>query len=267
MNTEWFYSPERTPRELREAFRREEWKRPTKGMGLGYATMNLVIVPQQDAFDFQLFCFRNPKPCPLIEVLEAGNSFPTISAAGADIRTDLPQYRIYRAGKLAEEVLNIKDYWRDDLVTFLIGSTGGTDKALVDAGLPVRQLEGTRSHVAYLSSIPIVPAGRYHTGQLVVAMRPMTPAQAIRATEITARMPQLQGGPVHVGYPEAIGIADINQPDFGEAVAFREREIPVFWAGGVTAQIVAMASGIEFMIGHAAGHMFISDLTAGMLTV
>jgi uncharacterized protein YcsI (UPF0317 family) len=264
---DWYYDPGRTPQELRSAFRREDWTSSTKGMGLGYVPMNLVILPQADAYDFLVFCFRNPKPCPLIEVTEPGDPVPIYCAPDADLRADLPKYCVYEKGRLVEEVLNIMDYWRGDLVCFLIGATAGADRVLMEAGVPVRQLEETHSHVAYMSNIPAQPAGRFHSGHLVVPMRPLTPAQAIRAIQITTRLPALQGAPIHIGDPTAIGIQDLSKPDFGVPVTIKEGETPVFWAGGATAQIVAMESRIDFMITHAPGHMFISNLIPAELTV
>jgi uncharacterized protein YcsI (UPF0317 family) len=78
-----------------------------------------VVLPKESAYDFLLFCQRNPRPCPLIEVTEPGSPEPVGLAPGADLRTDLPRYRIYRNGELVEEVTDISHHWRDDLVAFL----------------------------------------------------------------------------------------------------------------------------------------------------
>jgi uncharacterized protein YcsI (UPF0317 family) len=236
-------------------------------MLLGSVHLNLVILPKADAYDFLVFCFRNPKPCPVVEVTEPGNPTPTHCAPDADLRTDLPKYRIYKKGELRGEVTNILDHWRDDLVCFLLGCSIGADRALVEAGVPVRHLEETRSHLAYISNVPIQPAGRFHSGRLVVSMRPLTPAKAIRAVQITTRLPAVHGAPVHFGDPTVIGIQDLSKPDFGIPVTVREGEIPVFWACGVTPQVVAMDSKIDFMITHAPGHMFITDLNDAKLAV
>lgn len=263
----WYFAPERTPQELRAAFRREEWTASTKGMLLGYVHLNLVILPKEDAFDFLVFCFRNPRPCPVIEVTEPGDPTPRYCAPDADLRTDLPKYRVYRNGKQVDEPLNIKSYWRDDLVAFLLGCSIGADRALVEAGVPVRHLEETRSHLAYITNVPTVPAGRFHSGRLVVSMRPLTPANTIRATQITTRLPAVHGAPVHIGDPRAIGIEDLRKPDYGVPVTVKDDEVPVFWACGVTPQVLALDSKVDFMITHSPGHMFITNLVDEELAV
>jgi uncharacterized protein YcsI (UPF0317 family) len=226
---------------------------------------NLVVLPQSLAYDFLLFCQRNPKPCPLLEVTEVGIAEPCITAPGADLTTDLPLYRIYRDGKLAEEVADIREYWRDDLVAFLLGCSFTFETALLAAGLPVRHLEEHRADgqsknvPMYRTNVPCRPAGVFR-GPLVVSMRPYTPADAVRATQITGRYPGVHGTPVHIGDPAAIGIEDIGRPDWGDAVTFRPGEVPVFWACGVTPQAVVMQSRPELAITHAPGHMFVTDL-------
>jgi len=94
----------------------------------------------------------------------------------------------------------------------------------------------------------------------VVSMRPYTPAQALRAAQVTSRYPTVHGAPVHLGDPEAIGIADLDRPDYGDPVTVRAGEVPVFWACGVTPQAAAAAARPELMITHAPGHMFVTDL-------
>jgi uncharacterized protein YcsI (UPF0317 family) len=91
-------------------------------------------------------------------------------------------------------------------------------------------------------------------------MRPLKPADAIRAIQVTSRFPSVHGAPVHFGDPAAIGIADINRPDYGDPVEIRAGEVPVFWACGVTPQSVVAAVKPEFCITHAPGHMLVTDL-------
>jgi uncharacterized protein YcsI (UPF0317 family) len=95
---------------------------------------------------------------------------------------------------------------------------------------------------------------------MTVSMRPMTPAQAIRATEVCARFPRAHGAPIHLGDPAAIGIGDLSRPDFGDPVEIRPGEIPVFWACGVTPQTVAMEVRPPLLLTHKPGHMFVTDL-------
>jgi uncharacterized protein YcsI (UPF0317 family) len=250
---------ERDPRLVRQAIRRGEWRRVTAGLARSYTQANLVVLPQSQAFDFLLFCVRNPKPCPLLEVTDTGSPEPRATAPGADLRTDVPGYRVFRHGRLAEEVTDITPYWRDDLVAFLLGCSFTFEQALLNAGLPVRGLEAEGTFTAYTTKLACVPAGAF-SGPMVVTMRPMRPEEAVKAVQVTSRYPRAHGAPVHVGDPAAIGIADLAQPDFGQPVEVRPGEVPVFWACGITPQVVALHSGVEFMITHAPGHMFITDL-------
>jgi uncharacterized protein YcsI (UPF0317 family) len=201
---------------------------------------------------------RNPKPCPVLEVTDPGDPEPRATAPGADLRTDVPRYRVYERGELTAEPTDVGDRWRDDLVGFLIGCSFTFERALLADGLPVRHIEQGVNVPMYRTTTPTEAAGAF-SGPLVVSMRPMTPAQAIRATQITSRYPGTHGAPVHVGAPEALGIADLAAPDYGDPVDIRPGEIPVFWACGVTPQAVAVASRPELMITHAPGHMFVTD--------
>jgi len=255
-----------TPQEIRTLIRHGQWRSPTSGLAPGYVQANLVVLPKTYAYDFLLFCQRNPKPCPLLEVTDPGDPEPKRTAPGADLRTDVPKYRIYRNGKFVEEVYDIRSVWRDDLVSFLIGCSFTFEKALLDNDIPVRHIENGCNVPMYKTNIPCEPAGVFH-GNMVVSMRPMTPQQAIRAVQVTSRFPAVHGAPVHIGDPEQIGIRDLSQPDFGDPVPVNEGEIPVFWACGVTPQLVAMTSRPELMITHAPGHMFITDVKEASYSV
>jgi uncharacterized protein YcsI (UPF0317 family) len=247
------------PTAVRAAIRAGEWTRATAGLALGCVQANLVVLPQRLAYDFLRFCVANPKPCPIIEVTEAGSPEPVASAPGADLRTDLPRYRVFREGELAEEVADVAALWREDLVAFLIGCSFTFERALLAAGLPVRHLEEQVTVPMYRTSIACRRAGVF-SGPMVVSMRPYEPAQALRATQITSRFPAVHGAPVHVGDPAAIGIADLASPDYGDPVTVRPGEVPVFWGCGVTPQATAAAARPELMITHAPGHMFVTDL-------
>jgi uncharacterized protein YcsI (UPF0317 family) len=247
------------PTTLRSAIRRAEWSAPTAGLANGFVQANLVVLPHDLAFDFLRFCVRNPKPCPVMEVTDPGDPEPKLTAPGADLRTDVPAYRVFRDGELVEEREDIRNLWRDDLVAFLLGCSFTFDEVLVEAGIPVRHLEKRRNVPMYRTNRECVPAGRFH-GPLVVSMRPIPGALVDRAVEVTARYPAVHGAPVHIGNPAALGIADLAQPDYGEAVTLRAGEVPVFWACGVTPQAIAAASKPPLMITHAPGHMFITDL-------
>jgi uncharacterized protein YcsI (UPF0317 family) len=248
-----------TGAEVRRQARAGELTGPTCGLALGYVQANLVVVPRELAFDFLLFCQRNPKPCPLLDVTEPGSPEPRLAAPGADLRTDLPRYRVYRNGALAEEPDNVRSHWREDLVAFLLGCSFTFESALLQAGLPVRHIEQGRNVPMYRTNLACVPAGTFR-GPMTVSMRLLTPAQAVRAVQICSRFPRAHGAPIHFGEPAAIGIGDLDRPDFGDPVEIRPGEIPVFWACGVTPQTVAMAARPPFLITHKPGHMFVTDL-------
>ncbi len=247
------------PAEVRAAFRRNEWVRPTAGLAKGFVQANLVVLKKEMAFDFLLFCVRNPKPSPFLDVTEPGSPVPRLVAPEADLRTDLPRYRIYRHGELVEEVTDIQSYWEEDLVAFLLGCSFTFEQALLGNGSPVRHIEEKRNVPMYRTNIPCVPAGRFK-GPMVVSMRPIPERDVVRAVQVTSRFPAVHGAPVQIGNPEAIGIRDLSRPDFGDPVTIRKGEVPVFWACGVTPQAVAMEVKPDFMITHAPGHMFITDL-------
>lgn len=255
-----------SPAEVRAMIRTGEITGQTSGMCDGYAQANLAILPKDLAFDFLLFTQRNKKPCPVLDVTEAGSPVPRLTAPGADIRTDIPRYRIYRKGELTDEVTDISSFWRDDLVAFLLGCSFSFEAPMIEAVLEVRHITDHHNVPMYKTNIECVPAGVFH-GPMVVSMRPMKPADAIRAVQITTRMPFVHGAPIHIGDPEAIGIHDIDKPDFGEPSEIRPGEVPVFWACGVTPQAVAMAVKPEFMITHAPGHMFITDIPNASLAI
>jgi len=251
---------------VRLASRSGELDTPTSGLAYGYAQGNLAILPKDYAEDFLRFCQSNPKPCPLLGVSEAGN--PHIPAVGADldIRTDIPRYRVWCGGQLAEEPGDLKSVWRDDLVSFVIGCSFSFEEALLAADVPVRHIALNRNVPMYRTNVPTHRAGRFH-GPLVVSMRPMKPAEAIRAVQVTGRMPAVHGAPVHLGYPEQIGIKDIATPDYGDAVPVEAGELPVFWACGVTPQAAIAAARIPFAITHAPGYMLVTDLKNAHLAV
>ena len=250
---------DKTPAEMRRMFREGALACPTSGMCAGYAQANLVVLPKEDAFDFLLYTQRNPKPCPVLEVTDAGARTLSMIAPGADIATDIPKYRVYENGVLTGEYTDVSRFWRDDLVSFLIGCSFSFEAALLEAGVPVRHIEENQNVPMYNTNIPCLPAGKFH-GNMVVSMRPLPPDKVVRAVTVTASMPRVHGAPVHIGDPKVIGIADIDRPDYGDAVTIRPGEVPVFWPCGVTPQNAVMASRPAFCITHAPGHMLITDV-------
>ncbi len=249
-----------TGAEVRRQARTGELTGPTPGLALGYVQANLVIVPRDIAFDFLLFCQRNPQPCPLLDVTNPGCPEPCYAAPAADLRTDVPRYCVYRYGELIEEPTDLLAWWRDDLVGFLLGCSFTFENALMKTGIPVRHVEQGCNVPMYRTNIACRSAGVFK-GPMVVSMRPLTAAQAEAATRICHRFPLAHGAPVHVGNPSAIGIADINRPDFGDVVEIRAGEEPVFWACGVTPQAVAMQARPSLLLTHKPGHMFVTDLS------
>jgi len=246
--------------EARLAMRRGEWAGPTKHKVPGYVKCNLVVLPQADAYDFLVYCVRNPKPCPVIEVTDPGDREPRISAPGADLCTDLPQYAVYRNGAREEDVTDIRHLWREDHVAFLIGSGMTFDDPLERAGVPK-----TKTWL-FETSLPTVASGKFH-GTMVVTMRLMTPEQAIIACQLTSRFPYNHGAPVHFGDPSEIG-AGVENPIVGEPLTeIPDGLTPVFWACGVTPQRVALDSKPELMITHAPAHGFVTDLKADKICI
>ncbi|WP_261797559.1 putative hydro-lyase [Bacillus testis] len=248
-----------TPKKLREMIRQNGWVKPTAGLAKGYIQANLAALPKEQAFDFLLFAQRNPKSCPIIDVTKPGSGIPFNSAPSGNIKTDIPKYRIYRDGTLMEEVFDVTDIWDDNMVGFLIGCSFTFEEALQNNSISIRHIEENCNVPMYQTNIESIKAGIFE-GPMVVSMRPMSEKDAIRAVQITSRFPSVHGAPVHIGNPQAIGIRDINSPDFGDRVTIKSGEVPVFWACGVTPQAVAMKVKPPLMITHAPGHMFITDL-------
>ena len=247
------------PREVRLAIRSGKYRGNTAGLAPGRVQGNVCILPQEYAEDFRLFCERNPKPCPLLAVSKPGD--PMLPALGQDIdiRTDVSGYRVFRDGRLAEEVADIRDRWRPDLVTFVLGCSFSFEQALMEDGLRLRYVDEGKNVPMFRTNVDTVPAGRFR-GKLVVSMRPFKPAEAIRAIEITARYPRVHGSPVYIGRPDLIGISDLNKPWAGDASTVREDELPVFWACGITPQSVVLDAKPSFCITHTPGHMLVTDL-------
>jgi len=232
---------------------------PTAGLAPGYAQMNLVVLPAAFAEDFAAFCRKNPRPCPLLEQLRPGDCEPKRFAAGGDVRTDLPRYRVLLRGETSHQPLDILREWRPDFTAFLIGCSFTFDAALLAAGVPVRHVAQGCNVPMYRTNIPCVGAGPFQA-PLVVSMRPMTREQAEIASQITAAMPHVHGSPVHVGDPAAIGVDDLSRPDYGDPLEIRDGELPVFWACGVTPMEALLRAKPEIAITHEPGHMLVTDV-------
>jgi uncharacterized protein YcsI (UPF0317 family) len=246
------------PAALRRLIRAGGYAGRTGGLAMGFVQANLCILPAADAADFLRYCQRNPKPCPLLAVTEPGDPHLPDLAADLDLRTDLPSYRVWRDGVLAETVTDIRALWRDDLVGFALGCSYSFEAALIEAGLPLRHVARGLGPARYTSSIQTAPAGRF-AGAMVVTMRQFKPADAIRAVEVTARFPMVHGAPVHIGLPHLIGIDDLAGQCESPYIEFPDDEIPVFWACGVTPQLAVQAARPALCITHTPAHMLITD--------
>ncbi|UWF77672.1 MULTISPECIES: putative hydro-lyase [Microbacterium] len=233
---------------------------PTSGVAPGLTQANLIAVPADWAFETLLFAQRNPKPCPVLEVIEQGQVASAL-APGSDIRTDIGRYRIWRDGELVSEQTDARDAWAEhpDLVAFLIGCSFTFEAGLAEAGIPIRHQELARNVPMYRTTVPCAPAGRLR-GEMVVSMRPIPAGRVADAVRISGRTPAVHGAPVHIGDPASLGIADLSRPDFGDPPEVREGEVPVFWACGVTPQAAIMASKPPFAVTHAPGYMFVTDV-------
>jgi uncharacterized protein YcsI (UPF0317 family) len=245
------------PGAARQRFRQGH-RSPTAGWCAGATQTNLIAVPEEDAFDLLRFCQRNPKACPVLDVTDPG-AVTTELAPGADLRTDLPGYRIYRDGGFEHELASVADHWRDDLVTFLLGCSFTFERGLIDAGIPLRHVEAGRNVSMYRTSRSCRPAGRFH-GPLVVSMRPIPAAQVAAAVQVTGRYPRMHGAPVHVGDPAGLGIDALDEPTYGDPPVVEQGDVPVFWACGVTPQAAVVAAELPFAISHAPGQMLITDV-------
>lgn len=254
----WMRMLEASPLEARHLIRSGAFAAPTSGLCPGYAQANLIVLPREQAYDFLLFAQRNPKPCPLLEVTEVGAREAAICATDCDIATDFPRYRIYEHGKLVAEVENVIDYWRDDLVSFVIGCSFSFESELIEAGIEIRHNTQGRNVPMYLTNIDCQPAGSM-SGKMVMSMRPIPHDQVVKAVQISGAIPQVHGAPLHIGDPAVIGVKDIMHPEFGDPVDIHEGEVPVFWACGVTPQSIVMNSKPPFAITHAPGCMLITD--------
>lgn len=260
-------SPILSPLQLRQQIRLNQFTAHTSGQAPGFVQANLAIMPKQYAADFLQFCHFNPKPCPLLAMSATPGAIdmPQL-AADLDIRTDVPKYKVFKQGEFIEEVSDIKAYWQDDFVSFAIGCSFSFEEALIADGLEIRNITEQVNVPMYRTNIACKPAGIF-SGNMVVSMRPMKPADAIRAIQICSRFPQVHGAPVHFADPAAIGITDINKPDFGDAVSIKAGEVPVFWACGVTPQVAIANAKLAICITHSPGYMLVTDLANSKLSV
>ncbi len=244
---------------VRAAIREGFYTGHTAGLAAGKLQCNLAILPEAHALDFLRFCQRNPKPCPVVGVGDTGVPMLPTLGHDLDIRTDVPKYRVFREGTLMDEVTDIRDLWSDDLVTVALGCSFTFENALIRNGIPVRHVERGHNVPMFSSNRALVPAGPFG-GTMVVTMRPVAADRVADAYAISARFPQAHGAPIAHGDPADLGIADLDSPDWGEAVEVRAGEVPVYWACGVTPQNVLLDARLPLCITHSPGHMLLSDV-------
>lgn len=253
-----------TGRNVREAVSEGRWRWPTRGLGRGYVQAGVIGLPKEYAYDFLLFCTRNPGPCPLIEVAESSQS--QYCAKGADLSTALPSYRLYSGGQLVEQGHEVGRKYGSDMVWFVIGCSYSFEFMLDESGIKLRGMEEGRGNPLFITNRPCSPAGIF-SGPLVVSMRPIPQGKAGLVSAISAKLPVAHGGPVHIGDHRGLGIEDLMRPDYGSPSEVADDEIPVFWACSVTPQAIAVKAKIPSMIAHNPGHMLVTDLrVAAMLS-
>ena len=244
---------------VRQSARSGDLNGHTSGLARGNLQGNVVILPSSHAGSFLQYCLNNPKPCPLIGVSSLGD--PTLPSLGRDIdiRTDLPRYRVFHDGAFEQEVTDIADLWRDDLITFVIGCSFTFEQALEDAGIKVRNVDAAVNVPMFRTRIETMPAGPFG-GPVVVTMRPVPEDLVPAAFEATRAFTHSHGAPIHVGAASELGIEDLGKPDFGDPVEVAEGEVPVFWACGVTPQLALSAAKPPLCITHSPGSMLVTDL-------
>ena len=239
------------------AIRAGHYTGQTAGFAPGKLQANLAILGDGFADDFRTFCLLNAQPCPLVGL--SGRGDPMMSSLGdIDIRTDVPSYNVYRHGELIESASQITDLWTDDMVAFALGCSFTFERALAEAGIRMKHIEADTTVPMYSTNLDLRPVGPFR-GAMVVSMRPIPADQVDLATSITTGYGHAHGAPVHFGDPAAIGIGDLDRPDWGDPAQFDPGDVPVFWACGVTPQNVLKAAKPPICITHTPGRMLVTD--------
>ncbi len=254
-----------SPEEIRKLCRSGEFALPTAGFCPNYVQANLVILKGEYVDEYVGFLKKNPRPCPVLEIIRGGEQpISQEVAPGANIAKDFPRYRIYRDGVLVGDTTDISNLWTEDMIAVLVGCSLTFEAKLAAAGIRMAHYENNLRVPMYNTNIACEPSGRF-VGHYVVSMRPIPEELVDLAIKITEPMDYAHGAPVHVGDPETIGVKDIMHPDYGDPPAIKEGEIPVFWACGVTAQAVAVEAKPDLVIAHSPGYMLITDVDINAL--
>ena len=248
-----------SPAEYRLMARRGEW--PIDEIPRlcceGYSQHALVIIPQDYAFEFLTFCVRNPRACYVSDICEPGSPHPMLLATDADVRTDCNRYRVYKDGEIIDEPTDVMKYWRDDLASFLLPCSFGFEGVLRKYNVKFRYMG------AFTTNLRPVPAGRFRPEHMVATCRLFkTRRDAIRAIQITSRLPVSHGDPIHIGDPAYIGIKDITRPDIWPCLPVsppEPNEVMLYWACAMTPEYAIKAAKPPLAIMHYPAMVFISD--------
>lgn len=245
------------PKELRSQIAEGKFNQSTAGFCKGYVQANMVILPKESADVFEKFAKENHKAIPVLEIVKSSH-YSTYLANKANLLEELPSYNIFKNGELINTVQDINEYYNEDLVFFLIGCSFTFENSLINNGMPLRHIEKEKNVAMYNTNIKLNTVGAFE-GEMVVSMRPIKKHKVADACVVTSHYPNMHGSPIHIGYPQMIGIKDINNPDYGDSIEIKDDEIPVFWPCGVTPENVLKKIKLPFAITHKPGHMFVSD--------
>lgn len=250
---------QQSPARIREAFREGLAAPTTSGLANGYAQLSLTILPAVDVDDFLEFARRNPRAVPVLATLPANAYQPHDFAAGADLRTDLPGYSIYRDGRLQETVSDIVSIWRDDLVCVLAGCSYSFEGALDAAGISLPHVRAGKSPAIYETNRRAAPFGKWQA-PVMVTMRAIHRSQVDLAMRLSASYPAFHGEPLAVGDPGDLGIEDLASISYGAVPDLPADHVPVFWECNVTRHKALAAAEVPFAITNAPSQMFVTDL-------
>ncbi len=244
-------------KQLREKIAKNEFYKPTSGYCTGQLQANMLAIPSAYADAFEAFAQANKKAIPVLEIIK-GSHYSKELARGANLLNELSAYNIIKDGVVVETVNNIEGYYRDDLVFFLIGCSFTFETSLMNNGISLRHVDLDLNVSMYNTTIELNPFDMFK-GKMVVSMRPVKKYRVADACVITSHYPSVHGSPIQVGYPDMIGINELDSPEYGDKVEVKDDEIPLFWPCGVTTQKVLEEIKIPFAITHAPGFMFVSD--------
>jgi len=220
----------------------------------GYLCVNVVMMDEQYAPDFEAFCRRNPEPCPLLGQTGPGERDCPAFGRNIDLCTDLRSYDVYRDGEKSETRQDVADLFTTSTRTFLIGSSVSFDGLLVERGwLP------SFGPCIYLTTLPCEPVGPF-SGNIAVTMRSYPPEVAGHVADFTAHFPKCHGGPLGRNNPEQLGIMDERDQILPSPGWLPDGHDKLYWACGITPGIVARQARLPLMIVHTPGNTLVTDI-------